>query len=79
MPYRFPPDVKRLVAERMAAGKYVSEDDLLRDALRSLAEEQEDLRAVTDAVAELRAGDEGTPLREAFASIRSGDGNAPKR
>lgn len=63
----------------MAAGDYVSEDDLLRDALRALAEEEEDLQAVRDAVAELRAGDEGTPLSEAFAAVRSGRGIPSER
>ena len=43
------------------------------DFLRAM--EVEDLRAIQEAVAELQAGDEGTPLGEAFASIRGRDIN----
>ena len=46
MTYAFPPDVEQLVAGRMATGGYSTEDDVLRDALRALAEEEEDLAAV---------------------------------
>ena len=33
MSYHFPPDVQKLVRDRMADGTYTSEDDLLRDAI----------------------------------------------
>lgn len=70
MTYAFPPDVEQLVAGRMAAGGYATEDDVLRDALRALAEEEEDLAAVREAIAECRAGDPGLPLDEAFDLVR---------
>ena len=70
--YSFPPDLQRLIDARLATGTYASEDELLRDALRALAEESEDLAAVQAAVAEWRAGDVGMPLREAFAQVREG-------
>ncbi|MBI2827541.1 MAG: hypothetical protein HYX69_22940 [Planctomycetia bacterium] len=38
MSYQFPPDVDQLVKDRMAHGGYLSEDDVLRDALRALEE-----------------------------------------
>ena len=66
MAYQFPPDVDKLVRERMATGNYASEDELLRNALLALSEEEEDLAAVREAVAELKGGDEGVPLDEAF-------------
>ncbi|MBI3468670.1 MAG: type II toxin-antitoxin system ParD family antitoxin [Planctomycetes bacterium] len=71
MSYPFPSDVQQLVAEQMAAGGYRSEDDVLRDALRALSEEQEDLHAVRNAIAEWRAGDEGVPLAKAFDAVRT--------
>lgn len=71
MAYPFPADVQQLVAEQMAFGGYQSEDDLLRDALRALSEEQEDLHAVRDAIADWRAGDEGVPLADAFDAVRA--------
>ena len=77
MSYQFPPDVEQLVAGCMSTGAYSTEDDVLRDALRALAEEEEDLVAVREAVAEYRAGDTGLPLDEAFALVRrSGAGTA---
>jgi Arc/MetJ-type ribon-helix-helix transcriptional regulator len=60
-----------LVAARLATGSYSTEDELLRDALRALDEEDEDLAAVNEAIAEWRAGDTGTPLDKAFDEIRS--------
>ncbi|MBS0207720.1 MAG: hypothetical protein JSS27_02080 [Planctomycetes bacterium] len=36
MSYQFPPDLEKLVQDRMAAGGYASEDEVLRDALRAL-------------------------------------------
>lgn len=71
MPYQFPLDLQEIVGEQMESGEYTSEDELLRDALRALAEEQEDLAAVREAIAEWRAGDQGIPLDAAFSAIRS--------
>ena len=70
MGYAFPPDIQERMGERMASGQYRSEDDLLRDALRALDEELDDLSAVQEAIAEWRAGDDGVPLDEGFDSIR---------
>ncbi|HLW64763.1 MAG TPA: hypothetical protein VKS79_05535 [Gemmataceae bacterium] len=46
MQYPFPADLQVMIGERMKTGFYSSEDELLRDALRALAEEEEDLAAV---------------------------------
>ena len=70
MAYSFPQDVQQLVDARMATGHYQTEDDVLREALRALRDEDEDLEAVRVAVAELQAGDPGTPLDEAFDIVR---------
>jgi putative addiction module CopG family antidote len=76
MKYEFPPDVKQLVRERMASGQYASEDDVLREALQALAEEEADVIAIRQAVAEMDMGDEGIPLDEAFETIRRKHGLA---
>lgn len=70
MAYPFPADVKQLVADRMESGGYQSEDELLRDALRALTDEEHDLGAVREAISEWRAGDEGVPLDDAFDQLR---------
>jgi len=61
-----------MIEASLLSGQYGSEDDVLREALRALREEENDLTAVRDAVAEWKAGDEGTPLTEAFDEIRRG-------
>jgi len=71
MPYQFPADVQQLVAEQLASGGYKSEDDVLRDALRALSEQHEDLNAVREAIAEWKAGDAGISLEEAFDRVRA--------
>ncbi len=70
MQYSFPPDLQKLIDARLATGQYSTADELLREALRALTEEDDDLLAVRDAVTQWRAGDDGTPLIEAFDEIR---------
>lgn len=79
MPYAFPSDLQALVGEQMASGKYASEDELLRCALSALAEEEEDLDAVRESLAEWRAGDPGVPLDDAFNSVRRTHGVSERR
>ena len=63
-------EFEELVQQHMATGKYSSEDELLREALEALAEEEEDLDAVRQAIAELEAGDQGVGIDEAVDAIR---------
>jgi putative addiction module CopG family antidote len=74
MQYPFPPDLQELVVKRMASGKYATEDELLRSALRALSEEEQDLDAVCESLNEWREGDPGVPLENAFAAIRARHG-----
>ena len=70
MPYTFPPDLQRQVNERMASGRYATEDDVLRDAFDSLTWEEQELQAVMQAVEALDNGDDGLPLDIAFDHLR---------
>jgi putative addiction module CopG family antidote len=70
MPYPFPSDVQRMLDVWLSSGQYATEDDVLREALRALNEEHEDLEAVREAVAEWRAGDAGIPVADAFDEVR---------
>ena len=48
MSYQFPPDLERMIHDRMVGGRYQSEDELLVDAMHALADveqRQEQLRA----------------------------------
>ncbi len=70
MAFPFPPDLQQFVRDQMASGKYASEEELLRDAFSALAEEEEDVAAVREAVAQWQAGDPGVGLDEAVQTIR---------
>jgi len=70
MNYQFPPDVDEKVREKMASGKYASEDELLRDALEALDVEDEEIKAIQASLTELEQGDPGVLLDEAFGVIR---------
>jgi Arc/MetJ-type ribon-helix-helix transcriptional regulator len=63
--------VQKLIEEKMASGKYRSEDELLRTALDLLDAEDEELRAIQDSLDDLDRGEEGVPLDEAFAQLRA--------
>jgi putative addiction module CopG family antidote len=78
MHYSFPADLQELIAARLATGLYSTEDEVLREALRALSEQDEDLAAVQDAISEWRAGDMGTPLAAAFDEIRRTRDGEPK-
>lgn len=69
MSYAFPPDVAALVEARLASGRYASEDDILRDALQALADVEEDVAAIQEALDDLDAGDPGVSVEEAFRRI----------
>lgn len=72
-------DVQQAIDARMATGKYASEDDVLRDALRALQHEDEEVVAIQAAVDEWQQGDEGLSLEEAFDEIRKSirEGSSP--
>ena len=65
-----PTDVQQMIDEQLASGRYATEDEVLREALRALSEEEEDLVAVREAIGEWRAGDNGVPLAKAFEQVR---------
>ena len=79
MSYPFPSDLQQMVNSQLASGRYATEDEVLRDALRALEEEIEDLTAVREAIAAWRAGDDGVPMDEAFERIRRGNAAEERR
>ncbi len=70
MAYQLPPDVEELVKRRLAAGNYKSEAEVLRDALEALRLEDQELRAIDEALDDVENGDQGVSLDEAFSSLR---------
>lgn len=73
MSLNLPPDVHQLVQDRLATGHYTSEEEVLRAALLTLADEEQDLQAIQEAIAEIEAGAELIPLEEAFRRISGGE------
>ena len=78
MAYQFPPDLDRLIRDRMAAGGYRSEDDVLRAALDALAERSEDNAAIRAGVEDMNAG-RTKPLADVDAAIRHELGFSPRK
>ncbi|MGE3780311.1 MAG: type II toxin-antitoxin system ParD family antitoxin [Pirellulaceae bacterium] len=70
MHYAFPPDVRQLITQQLESGRYASEDDVLRDALRVLQDVDNDTVSIQAAIDEWNAGDEGMALDEAFSWVR---------
>ena len=62
--------VERLIQEKMASGRYTSEEDLLLCALHSLEDSEEELRAIQDGIDSVDRGEEGISLDDAFQKLR---------
>jgi len=56
MPYEFPQDIQERVEAHLAAGRYGSEDDVLRDAMAALEERSADLAAIEAGIRDEQAG-----------------------
>jgi len=69
MSHVFSPDLDRLIKSHMAAGAYVTEEELLRDALAALAERQAVVADIRQGIDDLQAG-RGRPLSEIDAEFR---------
>jgi len=63
MSYAFPPDLDRLVQERMATGRYGTQDELLLQAMLALGELEQRHRELRDEIRE-RLDREGKPGAE---------------
>jgi putative addiction module CopG family antidote len=70
MAYQFPPDLVEQLKDRLATGQYASEDEVLREALRALKRQDEDVAAVKEAIADLEAGDRDKPFDEFIDEFR---------
>ena len=69
MSYQLPADLEQLVTEQIRLGSYHSPEDVLRDALRALAERNQDLAAIQSGIDDMEAG-RVKPLSEVDAEIR---------
>lgn len=65
-----PGDIEEAISAKVASGKYADRNEVLREALASLDEFDEDAVALQRAIDRWRAGDKGIPLQAAFEIIR---------
>jgi Arc/MetJ-type ribon-helix-helix transcriptional regulator len=70
MTQQFSPTVEQLIRDKMASGRYGSEEELLVEALQSLDESDADLKAIEEGLSSIDRGEEGVPLDEAFNRLR---------
>jgi putative addiction module CopG family antidote len=70
MTQQFSPAVEQLIRDKMASGRYGSEDELLVQALRALDESDEELKAIEEGLSSVERGEEGVLLDEAFNRLR---------
>jgi Arc/MetJ-type ribon-helix-helix transcriptional regulator len=75
MSYPFPQDLQEIIAAKMSTGRYASEDDLLREAVRALGDDEANWQAIEEGLADYEAGDRGLPLAEAFETVKRSVGS----
>ena len=66
---QLPPDLDHQVKHYLAIGQYQTEEDVLRDAFRALAEEQNVRDDMCQGLEDLKAG-RGRPLGDIDADLR---------
>ena len=67
---KIPDDVQAAIDAKVASGQYADEESVLREALASLDEFDEDVAKLTTAIDDWRSGDEGMPIDQAVDLIR---------
>lgn len=70
MAHDYSATLSQLIRQQMATGRYGSEEQLLIEALESLEDSAEELRAIEDALTSLEQGDAGVSVEEAFGRLR---------
>lgn len=67
---KIPDDVQADIDARVASGQYADEEAVLREAMASLRDFDEDVAKVQEAIDNWQAGDEGMPVDDAFEMVR---------
>lgn len=74
---QFPPDLQAQLNDWMATGQYTSAEDVLREALRALKRQDDDVVAIREAIADMEAGDRGKPFDEFVEEFRRAHRTSP--
>ena len=67
---KIPDDVQAAIDAKVASGQYEDDATVLREALASLDEFDEDVAKLTKAIDDWRSGDAGIPIDQAVDLIR---------
>jgi len=67
---KIPEDVQAAIDAKVASDQYADEETVLREAMASLTEFDEDVAKVQEAINRWQAGDEGMPIDAAFEKVR---------
>lgn len=68
---KIPDDVQAAIDAKVASGQYADDETVLREALASLDEFDEDVAKLKTAIDDWRSGDVGMPIDQAVDLIRS--------
>lgn len=71
MIHRIPEDVQAAIDAKVASGQYADDETVLREALASLDDFDEDVAKLQTAINDWRSGDEGMPIDQAVQEIRN--------
>ncbi len=70
MTYPFPPELDRLVRQKLASGDYTSEDEVLLEAMHALVDRDEAIAGIQEGIKHMDAG-RTRPLGEIDAELRN--------
>jgi Arc/MetJ-type ribon-helix-helix transcriptional regulator len=74
MAYAFPQDIQRQLDQLMATGAFRSEDELLRQAVTTLAAQKDDLTAIAASLKDFDNGERGISAAESLGRVRTAIG-----
>ena len=67
---KIPDDVQAAIDAKVASGQYADEESVLREAMASLDDFDENVAKVQQGIETWQAGDEGIPIDAAFEMVR---------
>ena len=67
---RIPDDIQAAIEAKVSSGQYADEEAVLREAMASLDEFDEDTAKLQTAIQDWRSGDAGLPLDQAAELVR---------
>ena len=70
MAYSFPQDIQQQLDQLMSTGVFLSEDEVLRQAMSNLAAQQTDLAAIAASLRDFDNGEQGWPAADTVLAVR---------